>query len=344
MVYIGNTQSHERNKLTPIEIQDAAIDLYLSGLSVDKCANRLCIGRKAVVNALKRRGIVLRTMSEAMTLRHSQNAELIPQSVQSVVIERYNNGLSIMNSVEGTGYGYAAVCRILSMHGIKRRGYKEANRHYHFNTRFFETIDTEEKAYWLGFITADGTVSHKINTLSISLAYRDIEHIKKLQTVLGSEHKLYISYNKSPASDTMCKYARLSLSSIDLVSDLVTHGVVPNKSLIVKPSPHIPDELLRHYWRGVLDGDGWITHSISRSTGRKFWSIGCIGSRDIVHGFRSFCAGVSGTTTVPYQRGNIWGISIGGNNMVRAISNAFVTGNNLCRLDRKHLLLEKIIA
>jgi len=49
-----------------------------------------------------------------------------------------------------------------------------------FNHNFFETIDTEEKAYWLGFIAADGGLASNIYRLTIGLNQKDQNHLEKL--------------------------------------------------------------------------------------------------------------------------------------------------------------------
>lgn len=45
----------------------------------------------------------------------------------------------------------------------------------------FEKIDTEEKAYWLGFLFADGYVGTNDNSVGLGLAIKDIEHVKKFK-------------------------------------------------------------------------------------------------------------------------------------------------------------------
>ena len=39
----------------------------------------------------------------------------------------------------------------------------EILRKYNVNHDFFESINTEERAYWLGFISADGCISERYN-------------------------------------------------------------------------------------------------------------------------------------------------------------------------------------
>ena len=55
-------------------------------------------------------------------------------------------------------------------------------RLYTLNENFFETIDTEDKAYWLGFIYADGYITKSKtgqHNLGIKLSIKDLAHLQK---------------------------------------------------------------------------------------------------------------------------------------------------------------------
>lgn len=58
--------------------------------------------------------------------------------------------------------------------------------------RFFKTIDTEEKAYWLGFLYADGSVSKDLKAVTLELNIKDIDHIRKFKRAINSTHKITI--------------------------------------------------------------------------------------------------------------------------------------------------------
>ena len=60
---------------------------------------------------------------------------------------------------------------------------------YNFDESFFEDIDNEEKAYILGFISADGSISK--NELSIRLQIKDIDILYKIKNIMKSEHPVY---------------------------------------------------------------------------------------------------------------------------------------------------------
>ena len=113
----------------------------------------------------------------------------------------------------------------------------------------FRQIDTEEKAYWLGFLYADGYVS-KYNQVEVSLALKDKNHLEKL--------KVFINTNTNIITDD--HRCRLLFCSKELVNDLASLGCVNNKSLILTfpTKEQVPQELLRHFLRGYVDGDGCL--------------------------------------------------------------------------------------
>jgi len=137
----------------------------------------------------------------------------------------------------------------------------------------FEKIDTEEKAYWLGFLYADGSVGSKEDKIELGLAEKDLKHIEKFKSFMGVQNK--ISYRAGSKS------YRLSFRSKNCKADLIDKGCVPRKSLIlVWPTyEQVPKELMRHFIRGYFDGDGWFTNT------EKCFQAGIIGTENFIKGF-----------------------------------------------------------
>ena len=134
---------------------------------------------------------------------------------------------------------------------------------YCYNVDFFKDIDNQDKAYWLGFIFADGYIVYK-DTLPvcyefcIELQQSDYMHLKKFNTAI--QGNLQIVYRSRPSYFDNTKIHRSALIRIynkRFVSNLMTHGVVQNKSLI-KRFPVISDDLLPHFIRGYYDGNGCV--------------------------------------------------------------------------------------
>lgn len=116
---------------------------------------------------------------------------------------------------------------------------------------YFETIDTEHKAYWLGYLYADGSVSKY--RLSINVKPSDFYHVEKFQREIGSTHKPYTMKSVKAKEGTM----RVDISSLKLVTDLTNQGCHAKKMYDLDP-PSLSDNLVRHFIRGFWDGDGSI--------------------------------------------------------------------------------------
>ena len=150
---------------------------------------------------------------------------------------------------------------------------------YYCNKDFFNVIDTEEKAYWLGFIVADGYVEKGKNNsaeLGIELKLSDIEHLRKFNKSINGNYKISIRERKSPFKEnTIIKMCGLRIYSIQMVNDLCNLGVTPHKSHQIK-FVKLREDLIFHFIRGYFDGDGSIyAHdNKKRYIGMKFTS-GC---------------------------------------------------------------------
>lgn len=165
----------------------------------------------------------------------------------------YEAGEHASQVADAVGCCRVTVYKVLEGHGIARRSRREVQVRYSCNDSYFDTIDTQEKAYWLGFIGADGCVMVKgkeTRVLSVKLAAKDVGHLYSLRDALQSEYPIY-PLNPSPEDPRA-----LQISSPRLFDDLVKHGVQLRKTPIHEWPSFLPEDLLRHYLRGYFDGDG----------------------------------------------------------------------------------------
>lgn len=126
------------------------------------------------------------------------------------------------------------------------------------DSNFFDNIDTEEKAYWLGFLTADGYLSQE-GMLELCLAEIDKEHVEKFKADIKSNHK--ISLKKSTINGKTFNAYRINFRDKQICESLKTLGFNNHKSdSAFIPFEKIPNDLLHHYIRGLMDGDGCIYH------------------------------------------------------------------------------------
>ena len=119
---------------------------------------------------------------------------------------------------------------------------------------YFETIDTQEKAYFLGLIIADGNIFDPINSthhgskwVSITLDEGDLYILEKFKEEVGLSSVV--------ASDGRgARY--VAVRSDKMAEDLAKYYIVPRKSFITQFPFNVPKDMYRHVIRGILDGDG----------------------------------------------------------------------------------------
>lgn len=124
---------------------------------------------------------------------------------------------------------------------------------------YFEQIDTEEKAYFLGLLYADGNYYKKGNCISVSLEDKDREILDKFS------NEVYINYRplqfvKAQTVNSKNQYS-FRIHNIKIAKDLQNLGIAERKSLTLKfpTEEQIPKHLLNHFIRGYFDGDGGIS-------------------------------------------------------------------------------------
>lgn len=140
-----------------------------------------------------------------------------------------------------------------------------------FNENIFDTIDTEKKAYWLGFIYADGYIDstpleeNKKSTykFEISLKASDAGHLHKFNEFM-EHNKDNVKIGSVMCNKTKCFRCRWYVTNKHLWNTLNNYGCTHRKSLTLKfPDSNIFNEesLIRHFIRGYFDGDGCFSRT-----------------------------------------------------------------------------------
>ena len=180
------------------------------------------------------------------------------------MIVSYKKGEGVLAIAKRFHVRHESVSSLLKERGIPLRTHDRGT----CDDAYFHSIDTEEKAYWLGFLTADGYISTD-SRIGISLGIRDIEHLYKFKSALNG-------FQTVSQNGRVCKFV---ICSPEMVADLASHGILPRKTFSTKPAQVAP-ELARHYWRGIIDGDGYISKD-----GKK---LTLVGDYEVILGFQAF--------------------------------------------------------
>lgn len=144
-----------------------------------------------------------------------------------------------------------AINGLLRRNGYKSKSQSELQRKYSINENFFDVIDTEEKAYFLGFLYADGCNATNRNAVILSLKEDDRDILEKLNSLLQPQ---------KPLGRTKYGQNTLMISNKHISQRLIELGCHRAKtySLVFPSEKQVPKYLVRHFVRGYFDGDGWV--------------------------------------------------------------------------------------
>lgn len=214
------------------------------------------------------------------------------------IISLYTQGESLtalgkLYKIRGTTIRDILVSNNISIRGRgvqATKGKYATNKKYYFNKDYFETIDNLEKAYWLGFLYADGNVfirrynegKSKGGRIEISLKAEDDYHLYNLCSDI--EGNMPITYRDVKLNGNIYYSCRFFINSIKMSNDLISHGCVPNKSLILEFPKTVPNELLSHFIRGYIDGDGCVFFKVYEKT--DTFSVSLLGTYNFLMGIK----------------------------------------------------------
>lgn len=173
----------------------------------------------------------------------------------------------------------------------------KGRRTYSLNEQSFATV-TDESAYWIGFLLADGNVyvrppgsPHGANhSINLSLQADDRAHLEQFRSFLNSSHPIREAETRDRRTGAVTRSVRINISSRSLASDLSRYGVVPRKSLVAIPPPELAESV--PFWRGVLDGDGCLSWVVTTDPKRGYRYtrplVSLYGSRATCEAFAKF--------------------------------------------------------
>lgn len=215
------------------DIQNKIIELYQTGGITKVSIAKQCNCSIDTVNrVLQKAGL--------MEIRISPKL----QAIYNDVVQGYNNGEYCKDLAEKYKVDEHSIYKILNMAGIQRQtGY-----HSKCDEDYFSYIDNPNKAYLLGFITADGAIVNEV--LSIEVHKDDVAILEFAKSEINPYATL------TPTRDCI----KVTFGAKTLSRDLAKYGIIQNKSKIIKrvPIELTPNNLLPFYFRGLIDGDGCI--------------------------------------------------------------------------------------
>ena len=141
---------------------------------------------------------------------------------------------------------------------LKKEGITFLSKYY-VNENYFDDINTEDKAYFLGLLYADGCNNQKRNAISIGLQERDKDILEIFRKKIELSKSLSFRDRKKEKGTFQNEW-KLNIINRKISKRLADLGCWENKSLTLKfpNNEQVPRYLLNHFIRGIWDGDGSI--------------------------------------------------------------------------------------
>lgn len=146
----------------------------------------------------------------------------------------------------------------LFCNSCRLESYKDRNNpncKYKLDDNYFNSIDTNVKAYILGLIAGDGSINYKTNSISYEIHPKDIELIHIIRNAICKELPIHKCKNRNIIG--------LRLNSTRMVLDIARHLMIVDKQPLSNniKLPNLNSlELYVSFIRGYFDADGHITN------------------------------------------------------------------------------------
>lgn len=231
------------------------IEKYKQKCSIDELLNLYNINFSILYNLI------------SPCLEHNINK--VSETVKDKISERYLKGISSTKIGVEFGIHHKTISKILNERNIKINQ-SSSVRKYNINENYFDLIDTDNKAYILGLLYADGYNSESKKMIRLQLQERDKEILEKIKNELNYNGPLkYIKREDKIASNgyTSKNMYCLEIYNAHISKALSNLGLVQNKSLILKFPYHLSDLFYSHFIRGYFDGDGSFCHRYNEKYG-----------------------------------------------------------------------------
>jgi intein-encoded DNA endonuclease-like protein len=297
----GIMQSAEKIDIYKCEI----FRLHYEGYTAYQIEKLLPVSKNSISRFLAKEGI-------SISHRQRKREDKLTDHKEEI-IRRYEVGEGCQLIAKTYGCNENSIRRRLMAWGVKRRPLRHYA--YSFNEHFFDKVDTEEKAYILGFLMADGSNDNKKGVIRLSITDHDILHV--IANKIGWTGPI----SKIKRLGKMEKDQYLLVIGCRHFSDrLQSLGCIPGKSYTAQfqTEEQVPCHLHRHLIRGWMDGDGTITVK----PGGLHWHMRIVGTGEACKGI-SACIdkhlGFSGSV-FPVHKGakhTTWGFTVSGKNKLK---------------------------
>lgn len=249
----------------------------------------------------------------------------------AIIYEYCENNKSINVIAKEYKVSWRTIKRILCENNIDIISHRNQAVYQLVNTELFKIIDSEEAAYWLGFLYADGSIKKDKNEISLVLQEQDLDSVIAFQNFVGNKNSIF--EKEKICKDGVHKYYGYSFSSHYVKQNLCNLGCVPAKTSILNfpTSKQVPDDFIYDFVRGYIDGDGCIQFDFGQSRYR----IIVLGTYDFLNGLVERLNIQEYSNIYEREAAHIYALEIGHKNFVYKFLNRLY-GKSTVHLERKY--------
>lgn len=182
---------------------------------------------------------------------------LISTNEYENIIDLYKSGLSQAKIGEIYNVGHYIIGKILKKCHVAARDDSHKSRKYTIDENYFDTIDTQNKAYILGLLYSDGCNYPPQHRVKLELQERDKQILDEINAEIKSNKPLAFN-NLNKKNVNWQNTYRLDITNKHISDKLLNLGMVQNKSLVLEFPLWLDKSLYASFLRGYLDGDGHI--------------------------------------------------------------------------------------
>lgn len=153
------------------------------------------------------------------------------------------------------GLSLLTVQKIVKNAGLKLNKSRVNMSKISLDLNYFNQIDDPRKAYWLGFIAADGSINKTNAKLTFNI--KDLEILEKFKNDVKSGHKLVKTERFDKRTNKTYIGYSLQVTNAIFVGNIIKWGIT-NQKTDVLAFPNIKEEYYSYFIAGLFDGDGSV--------------------------------------------------------------------------------------
>lgn len=241
--------SKKRHSITPGVLYPLVLSVFVRPDRLEYILNLLFL---SVVPKAKFKLTPEELANLALSKSDHEIGELIGVKPGTVRYHRIKNG--ILSFTEQTGN-----MKMRSDGSTRRRGTHSQESSDSLIVNYFDTIDTPEKAYWIGVLATDGCVSEN-SRISLSQTIKDSLLVERFARAVGADMflKTKVTEDKKLLGKTKRSVMRICrFTSKQMADSLKNENITKRKThtLEISPCAFVFPEA---YLLGCLDGDGSV--------------------------------------------------------------------------------------